>query len=129
MDDLIALRDHGVSGILISAATSFFGHPSAADLVRLANHGVHGSYLAELRSAGVTGLCTDDVIRLQDHGVSPMLIAGLRSRGYALNAEMLVKLADHGVTIMYVDSLQRLRSISRPTLDDLIRLHDAGFKP
>jgi len=129
VDDLIALRDHGVSGLLISGATSFFGHPSVADLVRLADHGVRGSYLAELRSAGVTGLGTDDVIRLQDHGVSPMLIAGLRSRGYALNAEMLVKLADHGVTIMYIDSLQRLRSISRPTLDDLIRLHDAGFKP
>jgi hypothetical protein len=58
-----------------------------------------------------------------------MLIAGLRMRGYAVTADSLVKLADHGVTIMYIDSLQRLRSNGRPSLDDIIRLHDAGFTP
>jgi hypothetical protein len=127
VDDLIALRDHGVSGSLISGATAFFGHPSVANLIRLADHGVWGSYLAELRSAGITGLSADDAIRIRDHGVSPMLIAGLRARGYAVNADTLIKLADHGVSIMYIDSMQRLRSNGRPSLDDIIRLHDAGF--
>lgn len=127
VDDLIALRDHGVSGSLISGATAFFGHPSVADLIRLADHGVWGSYLTELRSAGITGLSADDAIRIRDHGVSPMLIAGLRARGYAVNADTLIKLADHGVSIMYIDSMQRLRSNGRPSLDDIIRLHDAGF--
>ncbi len=129
VDELIALRDHGVSGLLISGAAAFFGHPSVADLIRLADHGVYGSYLAELRSGGVSGLSPDDVIRLRDHGVSPMLIAGLRSRGYTFNADTLIKLADHGVSITYIDSLQRLRSNGRPSLDDIIRLHDAGFTP
>jgi len=129
VDNLIALRDHGVSGSLIAGATAFFGHPSVADLIRLADHGVYGSYLAELRSAGISGLSPDDAIRIRDHGVSPMLIAGLRSRGYSFNADTLVKLADHGVSIMYIDSMQRLRSNGRPSLDDIIRLHDAGFTP
>ena len=129
VDDLIALRDHGVSGSLISGATAFFGHPSVADLIRLADHGVYGSYLAELRSAGISGLSADDAIRIRDHGVSTMLIAGLRARGYAVNADMLVRLADHGVSMMYIDSLQRLRSNGRPPLDEIIRLHDAGFTP
>jgi beta-lactamase regulating signal transducer with metallopeptidase domain len=129
VDDLIALRDHGVSGSLIAGASAFFGHPSVADLIRLADHGVDGSFVAELRSVGVSGLSADDVIRIRDHGVSPMLIAGLRARGYVVNADNLVKLADHGVTIMYIDSMQRLRSNGRPSLDDIIRLHDAGFTP
>jgi hypothetical protein len=129
VDELIALRDHGVSSWLITGAVSYFGHPSAADLVRLADHGISGAYLAELHSAGVQALPADDVIRLQDHGVSPMLIAGLRSRGYAFNADMLIKLADHGVSLTYIDAMQRIRSGGRPSLDDLIRLHDAGFTP
>jgi len=129
VDELIGLRDHGVSGSLIAGAASFFGHPGVADLIRLADHGVAGSYLAELRAAGVSGLSADDVVRIRDHGVTPMLIAGLRSRGYAVTADSLVKLADHGVTILYIDSLQRLRSNGRPSLDDIIRLHDAGFTP
>jgi beta-lactamase regulating signal transducer with metallopeptidase domain len=129
VDDLIALRDHGVSGSLIAGATAFFGHPSVADLIRLADHGVYGSYLAELRSAGISGLSADDAIRIRDHGVSPMLIAGLRARGYSVNADTLVKLADHGVSITYIDSMRRLRTNGRPSLDDIIRLHDAGFTP
>jgi beta-lactamase regulating signal transducer with metallopeptidase domain len=129
VDDLIALRDHGVSGLLISGATAFFGHPSVADLIRLADHGVYGAYLSGLRAAGVSGLSVDDVIRIRDRGVSPILINGLRAHGYAVNADTLVKLADHGVTIMYIDSMQRLRSNARPSLDDIIRLHDAGFTP
>lgn len=129
VDDLIALRNHGVSGSLIAGAAAFFGHPSVADLIRLADHGVYGSYLAQLRSAGISGLSPNDAIRIRDHGVSPMLIAGLRARGYAVNADTLIKLADHGVSIMYIDSMQRLRSNGRPSLDDIIRLHDAGFTP
>ncbi|HEX5275868.1 MAG TPA: M56 family metallopeptidase [Candidatus Rubrimentiphilum sp.] len=129
VDDLIALRDHGVSGLLIAGATAYFGHPSVADLIRLADHGVYGPYLAELRSAGISGLTAEDAIRMRDHGVSPALIAGLRARGYTFDADTLVKLADHGVSIMYIDSMQRLRSNGRPSLDDIIRLHDAGFTP
>jgi beta-lactamase regulating signal transducer with metallopeptidase domain len=129
VDDLIALRDHGVSGPLVAGAVSYFGHPGASDLVKLADHGVSGAYLAELHAAGVAGISVDDVVRIADHGVSPMLIAGLRARGYAFNAETLVRLADHGVTIMYIDSMQRIRSNGRPSLEDLIRLHDAGFTP
>ncbi len=129
VDDLINLRNHGVSGSLIAGASSFFGHPGVSDLIRLADHGISGSYLAELRAAGVSGLSADDVVRIRDHGVMPMLIAGLRARGYAVTADSLVKLADHGVTILYIDSLQRFRSNGRPSLDDIIRLHDAGFSP
>ncbi|HET9392755.1 MAG TPA: M56 family metallopeptidase [Candidatus Rubrimentiphilum sp.] len=129
VDDLIRLRDHGVSGSLITGANSFFGHPSPNDLVMLADHGVSGSYLAELRAAGMPKFSAQDVIRLRDHGVSMMLISGLRARGYALNVDDLVRLADHGVGIMYIETVQRIRANGHPSIDDIIRLHDAGFTP
>lgn len=129
VDQLIALRNHGVSGALISGAVSYFGHPGADDFVKLADHGISGAFLAELHSAGVQGLSVDDVVRIRDHGVSPILIAGLRARGYSFNADTLVRLTDHGVTLMYIDSLQRMRANGRPSLDDIIRLRDAGFTP
>lgn len=129
VDELIALRDHGVSGQLIAGAVAYLGHPSAGDLVKLADHGISGIYLSELHSAGVQGLSVDDVVRIRDHGVSPELIGGLRARGYSFNADTLVRLADHGVTLMYIDSLQRMRTNGRPSLDDIIRLRDAGFTP
>ena len=127
VDDLIRLRDHGVSGSLIAGANSFFGHLSPDDLVALADHGISGSFLAELRAAGMPKFSASDVIRLRDHGVSMMLVSGLRARGYAPNVDDLVKLADHGVSIMYIQSVQRLRSNGHPSIDDIIRLHDAGF--
>ena len=57
------------------------------------------------------------------------MIAGLRARGYTLNVDDLVRLADHGVTVMYIERAQRLRSNGHPSIDDIIRLHDAGFTP
>jgi beta-lactamase regulating signal transducer with metallopeptidase domain len=129
VDDLIRLRDHGVSGSLIAGATSFFGHPSPDDLVALADHGISNGFLAELRMTGMSLISATDVIRMRDHGVSPMLIAGLRARGYTVNVDDLLRLADHGVSIMYIQSVQRLRSNGHPSIDDIIRLHDAGFTP
>lgn len=129
VDDLIKLRDHGVTGELIADANAFFGHPSPGDLVTLADHGVSGMYLAQLRAAGMPKLSAADAIRMRDHGVSLLLIAGLRARGYALNVDDLVRLADHGVGIMYIETVQRIRSNGHPSIDDIIKLHDAGFTP
>jgi beta-lactamase regulating signal transducer with metallopeptidase domain len=98
VDDLIALRDHGVSAALVSSAHAFFGgNLTAKDLVRLADSGIDPAYLQALRSTGWSSLCADDVVRLRDHGVTASYIA----RIHAYNP--------------------------RATLNDIIRLHDSGF--
>ena len=123
--DAVRLRDHGVSLTLLP----YFGRLNTSDLLTLADNGVSGSYLSELRAAGLANLNTADVVRLRDHGVSLGLIASLRALGYGLNVDDLTKLADHGVSGLYVQSIQRLRSVKRLTIDDIIRLHDGGFTP
>ncbi len=50
VDQLIAIRNHGVSTQLIRAAVAYFGpHISATDLTTLADHGASPMYLDTLR--------------------------------------------------------------------------------
>jgi beta-lactamase regulating signal transducer with metallopeptidase domain len=155
VDQLIALRDHGVNGALIRAATSYFGHVGAQDLTYLADHGVGPSYIEVLRSSGVRGIAPASAVLLMDHGVSAPLIhaavgyfhpapsaadlAYLADHGFrascftALHAAGLdnvsvadaVRLFDHGVSDEFLLKVRRMNP--RATIDDIIRLHDAGF--
>lgn len=98
VDDLIALRDHGVSAVLVSGAHAYFGgNLTAKDLVRLADSGIDPAFLQALRAAGETGACPHDVVRLRDHGVSASYITRIRAYN------------------------------PRATVSEIIRLHDSGF--
>lgn len=98
VDELIALRDHGVSAPLITEAHAFFGSAlTPGCLVGLSDHGISPLYLMSLRSVGLAGTAPESVIRLRDHGVDAAYV-------------------------------QRVRSYnSRAGIDDIIRLHDSGF--
>ncbi len=68
VDDLIALRDHGVSATLVDAAhAAFDGNLTADGLIRLADRGISAEYLMRVHEkhphAGI-----DEVIRLHDSG-------------------------------------------------------------
>lgn len=98
VDDLIALRDHGVSAALVSGAHAYFGGSlTAKDLVRLADNGIDPAFLQALRAAGETGAGPDDIVRLREHGVTASYIARMRAYN------------------------------PRATLSEIIRLHDSGF--
>ena len=155
VDQLIALRDHGVNGELIRAATAYFGHIGAQDLTYLADHGVGPNYISVLRSSGVSGISPASAVMLMDHGVTAPLIQAamnyfhpapsaadltyLADHGFrascfsALHAAGLnnvsvadaVRLFDHGVSDEFLLKVRRMNP--RATIDDIIRLHDAGF--
>jgi beta-lactamase regulating signal transducer with metallopeptidase domain len=156
VDDLIAIRDHGVSTSLIRAAISYFGrHLSPADLVSLADHGVSARYLDSLRSEGVTGIAPASVVMLMDRGVNGALISAANAYFRpAPSVADLIYLSDHGVGASYLESLRsagvqgvpvadvvRLmdhgvdgsyivkirRWNPRVSINDIIRLHDSGF--
>lgn len=124
--DVVKMFDHGVGAMSIAAARVYFGTINSTDLVTLVDNGVSAAYLMELHAAGVRGLKAGDVVRLMDHGVSPGLVSGLHALGYNPSVEDIVRLADHGVTMQYVESLRRLGN-RHLSIDDIIRLHDAGF--
>ena len=155
VDKLIAMRDHGVSGSLVRAATAYFGRISPDDLTYLADHGVGQRYIEVLRSSGINGISPASAVLMMDHGVGANLIAA----AYAFynphpSASDLTYLADHGMSGTFLQSLRQngLNNISvadtvrlldhgvdgvfisrvrhlnpRASIDDIIRLHDSGF--
>jgi beta-lactamase regulating signal transducer with metallopeptidase domain len=154
VDQLIAIRDHGVTPDLVRSAASYFGHIGANDLVYLADHGVGQAYLGTLTASGVRGISPKDAVTLMDHGVSSQLIAaatayfshpsaeeltqladhgvsgqtlqGFRAAGLSgISVRDVVRLADNGVDARYVAKVRRFNP--RASVDDIIRLRDAGF--
>lgn len=154
VDQLIALRDHGVSPMLVRSATSYFGRISSGDLTYLADHGVGTPYLDELRSDRVTGLSVkdavrlmdhgvtpvfmrsafgyfkprpsaDDLVRMSDHGVGPRCIQAFRDNGLYLSVDDMVRLEDNGIDAPFVAKIRH--SNPHASIDDIIRLRNAGF--
>ena len=155
VDQLIAIRDHGVTPDLVRAAAGYFGSSVSAEvLTKLADSGVSVSYLDDLRANGLTGIAPESVVMLLDHGVGTQLMrAAYTYFRPAPSAADLTYLADHGVTASCLDHLRKygingvpvgdvVRLIDRgvpasyvakvrrmnphATIDDIIRLHDAG---
>ena len=126
VDDLIALRDHGVNAAMIRAASSYFGHVNAHDLTYLTDHGISPRYLDELRQNGVSGINPADAVRLTDHGVNAAMIhtamTWFKSRPSVAD---LVQLADHGVDCQYIEHVMRFKP--NASVADVIRLRDSGF--
>jgi hypothetical protein len=125
VDELLAIRDHGVTPDLVRAAASYFGHLRAQDLVYLADHGVGPSYIGTLTASGVRGISPHDAATLMDHGVSSQLISAATTYFGRTSADDLTRLADHGVS---APSLEGFRSagLSGVSVDDIVRLADNG---
>ena len=154
VDDLITLRDHGVTGDLVRSAASYFGRIPASDLTYLADHGVTSNYIGALRQSGVGGITPAQAVKLMDHGVTaPMLRAAYGYFSVRPDADELASLVDHGVGASFIDSLRRngvtvcwqesirmvdngidaayvakvRRTNPRASIEDIIKLRNAGF--
>ncbi len=97
VDDLVALRDHGVRPELVSSARSFFGPSLAArTLIELADRGVDASYLHSLSAAGLRNISPAEVVRLRDHGVDAAYIVRIRSYNARAGVDDIIRLRDSG---------------------------------
>ena len=96
------------------------------ELVRLRDHGVSADLVGALRGLSVARLDTDDIVRIRDHGVSTAYVSGLRDLGYAgISAEELVRLRSHGVS---TDFIRRVNGDgARRSPDELVALRNGGF--
>jgi hypothetical protein len=153
-DDIVALREHGVSAALLLAAGQYFERrPSVPELIDMTSSGVSPAYLRGLAEGGLRRLTPATIIRfttsgvspayavqvltavphatpesvvsLATHGVSSAFIAGLQARGYAFDPALLADLTAHGVSLRYIDGINAHRS-GRFALRDVITLHDHG---
>lgn len=101
VDDLIRLKDVGVTGDLVSAAVAYGGsRPSTDLLVRLASVGVDGGYLRSLPDLGISHMDLEAVVRMKSLGIDP---------GYIRDMDAVLK--------------------KRPTIDDLVRMRSVGVDP
>jgi hypothetical protein len=96
--DLGTLRDHGARTSLIeSVARSSYRNIGANEIVRLADHGVPGSYLTDLDRISYHP-STTDIVQLYDHGVPVAFVQRLRSHGYGgMSISDMIKLYEHGI--------------------------------
>lgn len=127
VDQLIAIRDHGVGTNLIRAAVQYFGQQvDAQSLTYLADHGVSSLYLQMVAASGVGGMTPAAVVLMQDHGVStPLLREATNYFSPRPTATDLANLADHGVSSTFIQSLRR-NGIQGVSIGDAIRLLDHG---
>lgn len=156
VDDLITIRDHGVSPQLVQSAAAYFGRGiDPKSLAMLADHGVSPRYLNALRENGIDGISPASTVLLMDHGVNADLMRAARSYfSNGISAADMVYLSDHGEQANCLYELQRYglsgisvadvvrmmdRGVSasyaarvrktnpRASIDDIIRLHDNGI--
>lgn len=158
VDELIALRNQGVSGDYVRRMGSLHPRPALHDLLALAVQGVTPEYVASLNHRLATEPTVGQIIALRVQGVSGSWLDGLAATGYPkLSVDDAVNLAVQGISGAYVRGLMDagLRNLT-PTqlvalrvqgvdgsfvrrmaahgyhnlsIDELVRLKVTGFEP
>jgi len=127
VDDLIALKQHGVTPAYIRSIEAAGYKPNVDDLVAMAIHGVTPEYIAQMKAQGFK-LDVDDLVAFKIHGVDASTIAAIRAMGYKPDADDVVAFQIHGVTPETVRAMKSL-GYGDPTLDQLVALQIHGVTP
>ncbi len=158
VDELIALRNQGVSGDYVRRMGALHPRPALHDLLALATQGVTSDYVAALNRRLAAEPSISQIIALREQGVSAAWLDGLGAIGYPkLGVDDAVSLAMQGVSVAYVRGLldAGMRSVTPSQLvalrvqgidggfvrrlaahgyrnlsiDELVRLKVTGFEP
>jgi beta-lactamase regulating signal transducer with metallopeptidase domain len=125
VDQLIRLKEHGVTGEYIRQIRAAGQELSANDVVRFREHGVTADFINEVKGTGFKEVKADDLIRLREHGADAAWIRQIQSAGYHdVSLNDIVRLREHGVTPESIrDGRNRFKGL---TLDQLIRMKESG---
>ncbi len=124
--ELIRLQDRGVDARYAADMLRRAPQLSAEDLVELRDHGVSSEYMQALADGGYGNVVPSQAERMMDHGVGHDYVRALRRLGYHPNVDDLVRLVDHGVSVSFIERM-RSHGYTHLSVDDLIRLRDHGF--
>jgi beta-lactamase regulating signal transducer with metallopeptidase domain len=121
VDDLIALKTHGVTPEFIREMNALFNQKLSVDaLTGFRIHGVTPKFMADMKAAGLTSLDADDLVAFKIHGVTSEYVAGWKNAGYDhLSADDLVAFSIHGVNSAFVQEIKAL-GFKNPSPDDLV---------
>ncbi len=127
VDQLIALKVHGVTSELVQRLRAEGFEPTVDDLVSVRVHGVTPEFVSTARAAGLTP-SLEQLIALRVHGVDFAVVSEMARLGYTLDTDQVVSMHVHGVTPAVVETARRL-GLERPTFDQLISMRVHGVTP
>jgi beta-lactamase regulating signal transducer with metallopeptidase domain len=124
VDQLIALKIHGVTPEYIRDMRAAGLQPTPDQLVEMKIHGVTPQYMERFKGRDWK-LDIDHLVALRIHGVDPADLDKMGALGYKLSADQAVTMRIHGVTPEFVAKTRDL-GLGNPTFDQLVALKIHG---
>jgi beta-lactamase regulating signal transducer with metallopeptidase domain len=124
VDQLIALKIHGVNAEFIRDLRAEGLQPTPDQLVALKIHGVTPQYIDHFRSRDWK-LDIDHLVALRIHGVDPADLDKMSAQGYKLDPDRAVAMRIHGLTPEFAAHAREL-GLGEPTFEQLLALKIHG---
>ena len=128
VDQLIAMKIHGVDANYIAEIKSLGWSPNPDQLVAFRIHGVNADTVKELRALGYP-LDPDQAVAARIHGVTSAFAEGWKQQGLTgLNFDNLIALKIHGADPAQLQALKAL-GFNNLSADDVVGLRIHGVTP
>jgi beta-lactamase regulating signal transducer with metallopeptidase domain len=130
VEELIALRTHGITTEFIRGMNASFGSKVPVEhLIALKFHGADPQFVKEMKAAGVSNLSAERVVAFKVHGVTPQFAREMKDLGYGeLSPDTLIAFKVHDVSPAFFQEVKSL-GFDRPSGDELIAMKIHGVTP
>lgn len=125
-DDAIGMAVHGVTPAYISEVRSLGFKPDAEQIIALKSQDISAEYVKSMRDLGFTP-STDEIIALKVQDVTPAYVRDIRSAGFNPDTDQIIAMKVHDVTPEYRRSLEAAGF--KMDVDDLIHAKVMDITP
>jgi beta-lactamase regulating signal transducer with metallopeptidase domain len=124
VDQLIAMKIHGVNGEYVSKLRAAGLQPGADQLLAMKIHGVTPEYAEQLKAKGWK-LSIDQLLAFRIHGVDQPELDKMAALGYKLDADQALAMRIHGLNAEMARRVKAM-GLGDPTFDQLLAMKIHG---